>query len=64
MGEYELKSSMLLNQLFAKVSNNRDEQGAWSQWWSRFHANDPSTTPIMQNAGQFLEEVTNASQNS
>ncbi|KAG5979610.1 hypothetical protein E4U55_004954 [Claviceps digitariae] len=31
--EYELDSNTLLNQLFAEVSNNLDEQGAWSQWW-------------------------------
>ena len=29
----ELDTNTLLNQLFAEVSNNLDEQGAWSQWW-------------------------------
>lgn len=31
--EHELDANTLLNQLFAEVSNNLDEQGAWSQWW-------------------------------
>ncbi|KHN94068.1 Homeodomain-like protein [Metarhizium album ARSEF 1941] len=31
--EHELDTNTLLNQLFAEVSNNLDEQGAWSQWW-------------------------------
>ncbi|KHN96464.1 coiled-coil domain-containing protein MTMR15 [Metarhizium album ARSEF 1941] len=30
--EHELDTNTLLNQLFAEVSNNLDEQGAWSQW--------------------------------
>jgi hypothetical protein len=33
MSEHEPDTNTLLNQLFAQVSDNLDEQGAWSQWW-------------------------------
>ncbi|KAG5990243.1 hypothetical protein E4U52_004834 [Claviceps spartinae] len=43
-GEYELESSTLSNKLFAEVSNDRDEQGAWSQW---SHDGGRNSTPII-----------------
>lgn len=47
----ELDTNALLNQLFAEVSSNLDEQGAWSQWWPAIEQVDLSTgtsLPIVQ----------------
>lgn len=49
--EHELDTNTLLNQLFAEVSNNLDEQGAWSQWWPAIEQVD------LQSAGQSMHIV-------
>ncbi|KID94938.1 Transcription factor, fungi, partial [Metarhizium majus ARSEF 297] len=42
--EHELDTNTLLNQLFAEVSNNLEEQGAWSQWWPAIEQVDLQST--------------------
>ncbi|KAK2595668.1 hypothetical protein QQS21_006641 [Conoideocrella luteorostrata] len=49
--EHEPDTNTLLNQLFTEVSNNFDEQGAWSQWWPAIEQVD------LQAAGHSMSMV-------